>query len=279
MRLSRSIAVLLCSIATLALCVATPEAQTRRAPTQTRRAVPRPAARRVAARPARVVYFRGYGYRPYYYGYYDPFLYGPYPYYGARYDQSSVRLDVKPEETEVYVDGYYAGVVDSYDGFFQRLHLPAGAHEIELYLDGYGSTQETLYLVAGETYKIRHDMEPLADGAPQPDRPEPPSEPGAGLYPAEPGSPEIVSPPGAERFGTLAVRVQPADADVLIDGELWQGFEGLDRIVVELGAGPHVVEVQRDGYRTYRAEVELHGGETTLLNVSLPSRDETGDAR
>ena len=249
---------------------------------QTRRAVPRPAGRRVATRPARVVYFRGYGYRPYYYGGYDPFFYGPYPnygYYGARYDQSSVRLEVKPEETEVYVDGYYAGVVDSYDEFFQRLHLPAGAHEIELYLDGYEGSRETLYLVAGETYRIRHEMEPLTDGAAQPARPEPLSDPEAGLYPAEPGSPPALALPGAEQFGTLAVRVQPEDAEVLIDGELWQGFEGLDQLVVELGVGPHVVEVRRDGYRTYRTDVELHGGETTLLNVSLPTRDEAGDAR
>ena len=277
MRLSRSIAVLLCSLATLAFCVETADAQTRRAPTQTRRAVPRPATRRAPARPARVVYFRGYGYRPYYYGAYDPFFYGPYPYYGARYDQSSVRLEVKPEETEVYVDGYYTGVVDSFDGFFQRLHLPAGAHAIELYLDGYASTRETLYLAAGETYRIRHEMEPLADGAPQPARPEPSLDPVAGLYPAEPDSRPVLAPPGAEQFGTLAIRVQPIDAEVLIDGELWQGFEGLDRLVVELGAGPHVVEVRRDGYRTYRTDVEVYGNETTLLNISLPSRDDARD--
>ena len=66
---------------------------------------------------------------------------------------------------------------------------------------------------------------------------------------------------------SLAIRVQPADAEVLVDGERWEGFEG-----------PHVVEVRRDGYRTYRAEIDLPGGETTLLNVSLPSR-ETGDPR
>jgi len=271
-RLSRSIAVLLCSLSTLAMCVASADAQTRRPPTQTRRAIPRPAARRVATRPVRTVYFRGYRFRPYYdYGFDDPFFYGPYPYYGARYDQSSVRLEVKPEETEVYVDGYYAGVVDSYDGFFQRLHLAAGAHEIELYLDGYASTQETLYLIAAETYKVRHDMEPLADGAPQPARPEPPSDPETSLYPAEPGYSPTLTLPGDEQFGTLAIRVQPVDAEVLIDGELWQGFEGLQRLVVELGAGRHAVEVRLDGYRTYRAEVDLHGGETTLLNVSLPS--------
>ena len=278
MRISRSIAVLLCCLATLTLWVTTAEAQTRRGVpgTSGRRVVSRPG--RVANRPPPVVYFRGYGYRPYhlgYYGFYDPFFYGPYPYPygGASYDQSSVRLEVKPAETEVFVDGHYAGIVDSYDGFFQRLRLPAGKHEVELNLEGYERTQESLYLVAGETYRIRHEMVPLAEGAPQPSRPAPPPAPEIGLHPTERGSPPVPQLLAAPQFGTLAIRVQPTDAELLIDGELWQGSEGLDRLVVELGAGLHVVDVQRGGYRSYRTEVEVIAGDTTLINISLPSSD------
>src|SRR5262245_48645054 len=83
--------------------------------------------------------------RPYFdYGYYyDPFFFydplflpyqwGPYPPYGYPrvYDNTaSVRVQVKPKEAEVYVDGYYAGLVDDFDGIFQRLHLPPGPHDI-----------------------------------------------------------------------------------------------------------------------------------------------------
>ena len=32
---------------------------------------------------------------------------------------------------------YYAGIVDDFDGFFQRLTLPPGQHDITLYLEGY----------------------------------------------------------------------------------------------------------------------------------------------
>ena len=76
-RISRSIAVLLCGLATLTLWITTAEAQTGRGVpgTSGRRVVSRPG--RVANRPPRVVYFRGYGYRPYhlgYYGFYDPFF-------------------------------------------------------------------------------------------------------------------------------------------------------------------------------------------------------------
>ena len=34
-----------------------------------------------------------------------------------------VRLMVRPRDAAVYVDGYYAGVVDDFDGVFQRLTL------------------------------------------------------------------------------------------------------------------------------------------------------------
>ena len=37
-----------------------------------------------------------------------------------------------PRNAEVYVDGRYAGIVDDYDGTFQRLDLEPGSHEIEI---------------------------------------------------------------------------------------------------------------------------------------------------
>jgi len=46
-------------------------------------------------------------------------------------------LKIKPREAEVYVDGYFVGVVDNFDGMFQRLHLDSGAHRIEIRAPGY----------------------------------------------------------------------------------------------------------------------------------------------
>ena len=130
-----------------------------------------------------------------------------------------------------------------------------------------------LYMVPGETYKIHHDLQPLAEGVAQPPHPEPLEALAPPPFPERGRRGALPPGAGVERFGTLAVRVQPADAEVLIDGELWQGFEGLDRLVVELGAGLHVLEVRRDGYRTCRTEVDVREGDTRLLNVSLPSAD------
>ena len=92
---------------------------------------PGPAAAQFRRGP-RVVVFRGGFYDPFFY---DPFFapwypYGawyPYPYlypgplypdqygYRVRYGEASLRLEVKPKDAQVYIDGYYAGVVDDFD--------------------------------------------------------------------------------------------------------------------------------------------------------------------
>jgi len=85
-------------------------------------------------------YAGGYGYGGYYGGYYDPW-YGAYP---SSYpqttrsdDEGALRLKIKPREAEVYVDGYYVGVVDDFDGIFQRLHIDSGPHRIEVRAPGF----------------------------------------------------------------------------------------------------------------------------------------------
>ena len=90
-------------------------------------------------------------------------------------------------------------------------------------------------------------------------------------YRVRPG--ERTPPPaGGQRddFGTLAIRVQPGDAEILIDGERWDGSaDGGSRLSVELGEGPHRIEIRREGYRSYTANVRIRRGQTETLNVSL----------
>ena len=182
--------------------------------------------------------------------------------------ESAVRFDVDPTATEVFVDGYYVGIVDSYDGIFQRLRLPPGDHEIELFLEGHASVRQTIHLVRGDTYRIRYEMQPLAAGAPPPSRPRPDPRP---IETGAPAAGSAIGPRAASAvFGTLIVRMRPLDADVLIDGEPWVGHEGTGELVLDLGAGIHDVEVRRSGHRAYRTAVEVVAGEETAINVSLP---------
>ena len=56
----------------------------------------------------------GYGYPYYWGGYWGG---GYYRSYNPNNALGAARLQVSPRETEVFVDGYYAGVVDDFDGF------------------------------------------------------------------------------------------------------------------------------------------------------------------
>ncbi len=223
----------------------------------------------------------GYGYGfPYAYPYGYPYgRYGPYgyaPYAGF----SSVRLQVEPKQTEVFIDGYWAGTVDDFDGFFQRLSLDPGDHDLELYLEGHRSVRQKIYLQPNGTFRIRHMMVPLAPG----DTPDPRPVPPAGSRPTRPydssGRPSGTQRPGRpapperepsdqQSFGTLAIRVQPGDAEIVIDGESWEAPATSDRLEVQLTEGEHRLEVRKDGFTTYASSVRVRGGETVTLNISL----------
>ena len=226
-------------------------------------------------------------YSPFYWGSYwgspfwGPYGYWPaYGYYGGYYDYASeLRVMATPREAEVYVDGYLVGTVDDFDGWSQRLRIHPGEHEIELYLEGHRSLRQKMLFRPGETYKIRAALEKIAQGDEPPVRPAP--APGAAHpegrdYPPPPDRAYQPPPPSsgprtAQRgFGTLAIRVQPADAVVVVDGERWDRPEGDPRLSVELSAGTHQVEVRKDGHKTYASTVQVRAGDVTTLNVSLP---------
>ena len=242
----------------------------------------------------------GPGWGPGYYGYYG---YGPayyqFPVYGAaRYDRGgSVRLQVSPREAEVFVDGYFAGTVDDFDGTFQRLNIEAGEHEIQVYMAGYRTFSTRFYLQPGKTFSIKQTLQPLGPGEPAPARPSgaPTAGPYFGSGPA-PGPGNIDDEgrggrgargagagrgargagPGrgrqggtADGFGSLSLRVQPADAEVLIDGEVWRGSGDNGPLVVQLGAGTHHIEIRKDGYRSYLTDLPFANGQARTLNVAL----------
>jgi hypothetical protein len=72
-------------------------------------------------------------------------------------------------------------------------------------------------------------------------------------------------------YGTVAIRVQPADAEVMIDGERWDGASAGERLLVQLAPGTHRIDVRKAGYRGYMTEIAVRPGETAPLNVALAS--------
>jgi hypothetical protein len=257
--------------------------------------------RRARARLSRPVVVQGWSYRPYYYRpffrpayFYSPFYwgaYGWYPYYGpygpfppygyyvgGHSYLSSVRVQATPREAQVYVDGYFVGLVDDFDGWSQRLRLEPGEYEIQLYLEGYRPVSEKVLLRPDSTYKLRLNMEKLGPAEATPPRPEPsasrgprPSRRYEGRAPYERrGRRPDSRPREAVDLGTLSIRVQPPDARVEIDGERWDAPQSGERLEVQLPAGPHRVLITKEGHRSYSTEVDVRSGEVTPLNVSLP---------
>lgn len=218
----------------------------------------------------------------FYSGFYPPYYFGfaqwyPYPYpvfpAGVPTDPAvSLRLQVTPREAAVFVDGYAAGNVDDYDGLFQRLRLIPGPHEIVIYHPGHRTFRQHLYYNPGSTHTIRHILEPLQPGdmAERPPVPRAmPAYPGA---PGQPGAPSAVDPnrpPDPARAGAIALRVQPDDATVLVDGEPWRGPQAQGRLVIQLVEGTHRVRIEKAGFQVFVVDVDVRPGETTSFNVSL----------
>ncbi len=249
----------------------------------------------------------GYGYPGYYPGYYPGWYYPYWPsyYYGLSYayggfwpyggyygggpgpvyysyrtgpDTSALRVFGEPSKTRVFVDGYYAGVIDDFDGLFQRLYLAPGRHEIKLKLDGYRTHRVLVYVSPGQTLKLDHDMEkgageetfedltggrgeremsgerrPTYEEDDDADRPAPEGRGG--------------EQPSRHDAARLRLDVRPADASVYVDGQ----FRGTARELgeLELAPGPHRIEVVRPGFRTEERDFDLAPGSARELSIEL----------
>lgn len=96
----------------------------------------------------------------------DPFS-GPGPYrYSAAYPDGacltgSVRLLAAPARADVYVDGFFAGFVDDFNGAQQRLPVTPGDHAITLYFEGYRTITRHVSVTPKATVKVRVKMEKL----------------------------------------------------------------------------------------------------------------------
>ena len=229
-------------------------------------------------------FYGGYFYRPFYWYPFAPVGYG----YGG-FDGASLRVQVTPRDTEVFIDNYYAGTADDFDGLFQRLHVEPGAHDITLYREGYRTVRQRIYIQPTGTFRLRYMMVPLGPGEaaePRPAEPPPPQNApgpppfgGPNRYPPQPPgsapSPQGAYPPPPAAYpppqaaASLSIRVQPANAEVFIDGERWQGPAGDERLVVQVAPGLHHVEARSEGYRTYQSDITVRPGETSTVNISL----------
>jgi hypothetical protein len=102
-------------------------------------------------------YYDPYRWYPRSYSAFGPGYYG-HGYYGSYFDIGELRLDVRPRHAQVFVDGYYAGIVDDYDGMFQGLKLESGPYRIEIAAPGYEPLEFDIRVSPGQKIRYRGDL-------------------------------------------------------------------------------------------------------------------------
>lgn len=104
----------------------------------------------------------GFGH-PYYWNgwwpYYGPYDYGYPGYYGYSYraQMGEVKLKVEPHNTQVYVNGSYAGEA----GQLKTLWLAPGSYNLEFKANQH-TIQDQVYVLAGKTLKIDVNLKDAA---------------------------------------------------------------------------------------------------------------------
>ena len=139
-----------------------------------------------------------------------------YPGYYVPHDLTAIRLLVKPTEAKVYIDGYYAGIVDDFDGIFQHLNVPAGQRRSSV-------CTSTATALCTRRYTSRRIPRPscvtrwkrISAGEASEAPPEPPEPPAAGTMPPAGYQPMPRPPRGGmypPRAALSAATISPATA-------------------------------------------------------------------
>jgi hypothetical protein len=82
------------------------------------------------------------------------------PFIADAHDESgALRLKVKPDTGSVYLDGELVGLVNKYDGLFQKLHLDGGNHRVEIRAPGYKTLTFNVRIESGHTETYRGELE------------------------------------------------------------------------------------------------------------------------
>lgn len=105
--------------------------------------------------------YSGLGWNPYYGDPMDPYYGGAGGYSSGLYntrDQGNLKLKVKPRAAKVYVDGYFVGTVDQFDGAFQKLALNGGRHKVEIRADGFETAEFDVLIMPSQTITFQGEL-------------------------------------------------------------------------------------------------------------------------
>jgi hypothetical protein len=178
----------------------------------------------------------------------------------ADWEVANVRIAVTPNDAQVYVDHYLAGVVDDFDGLFQHLTLRAGVHLIEIRKTGYTTLVVELNLQPGQTVTYRRTMEPSRGEIDAPS-----------ALPVAPGFEEGAVPPSMNAVpGDVRLEVTPKDAAVYADGfyaGIASDFDGSQHLL--LAPGRHHLALKLEGYESIEVDLSIDSAQTITYSGTL----------
>ena len=105
--------------------------------------------------------YSGLGWNPYYGDPFDSYAGGSGSYSSGIYstrEQGNLKLKVKPRNAKVYVDGYFVGLVDEFDGAFQKLALNSGRHKVEVRAEGFETAEFDVLITPDQTVTFQGDL-------------------------------------------------------------------------------------------------------------------------
>jgi hypothetical protein len=108
--------------------------------------------------------YSGLGWNPYFGEPYDPYYSGSGGYSAGIYntsEQGHLKLKVKPRNAKVYVDGFFIGMVDEFDGAFQKLALNSGRHKVEVRAEGYETAEFDVLISPEQTVTFQGELKKL----------------------------------------------------------------------------------------------------------------------
>ena len=118
---------------------------------------------------------------------------------------------MKPGDAQVYVDGYFSGLVDDFDGMFQKLNLEVGVHHIEVRADGYETLALDVRIEFDQTVTYKGELKKLPADAAVEDR-------RRGRRPRQLRRPDSVSSTSPTARFTSSVSTKTAKAGARIQG-------------------------------------------------------------
>lgn len=200
----------------------------------------------------------------YYYLYPNRYLPSPRWYWPVTLS-GRLRLEIDQKDASVYVDGYYVGIVDDFDGFFQHLTLSAGPHTIEVRKPGYVPLAVDVDIPIDQTVTYRDRMVVARPGE-------------TDILPAPLTGSEAADAASAWQAtpGDVRLEVTPKDAKVYVDGYYVgsvDDFDGrLQRLTVS--AGPHHIVIQANGYEQLEVDLYVQPRQTLTYRGALKKSSE-----